>query len=102
MRQRSGLFHAIISSPLDYFAQLRQKPPSLCLSPRQLTLASWHLSVAASACGSKRCKHAKACLRGEGQDEAGLREPVNRIPCHYSNQPNIPRPLPLWLKKPNG
>ena len=35
-------------------------------------------SAPACGCGSKRCKHAKACLRGEGQDEGGLREPIAR------------------------
>ena len=36
-------------------------------------------STSASGCGNKECEHAKACLRGEGQDEGGLREQINRI-----------------------
>ncbi len=77
------------------------KTHSLCLSPSKLALASLQLGVTASAsgCGWERgrplctqrmkwrpfslsrllanaialsCKHAKACLRGEGQDEGGL------------------------------
>ena len=29
--------------------------------------------------GNKECDHAKASFRGEGQDEGGLREQINRI-----------------------
>ena len=35
-------------------------------------------SAPACGCGSKRCKHAKACSRGEGQDEGGLCEAIDR------------------------
>ena len=34
----------------------------------------------------KRCNHAKACLRGEGQDEGGLREAIERVWHHQSSE----------------
>ena len=42
-------------------------------------------------CGSKRCKHAEACLPGEGQDEGVFCEPFNRIREVYNEMARPPR-----------
>ena len=46
--------------------RLGEGAPELSLRVIQ---GSFSPSAPARGCGSKRCKHAKACLRGEGQDE---------------------------------
>ena len=58
------------------------KFPLLCLSPRaregrqnlrrEVFGRPFSPSAPACGCGSERCQHAKACWRGEGQDEGGL------------------------------
>jgi hypothetical protein len=64
--------------------RLRQKPPSLCLSPQgervrqfsaqRMQQRPFSPSAPARGCGNKYGKLAKASLRGEGQDEGGLRK----------------------------